>query len=1149
MEKKKEGGFWSPKITRIMKITLVFTLLCALHISATTYAQTTHLSVDVRNGTFYDVVKQIEKQSEYLFFYDSEEVPDGLPVNISETGKVITVILDELAGKHHLSYTINNRHIFITKAKAGQQAGKKITGVVKDQTGEPLVGVNVVEKGTTNGTMTDADGVFSLTVQDNALLQISYIGYQVVEQKTSGKTRFDIRLAEDSQALDEVVVVGYGTQKKINLTGAVARITPEEVENRPITNVVQALQGVSPGLNISTSRKFGGEAGSPMEMNIRGTGSLTEGSGAPYVLVDGVPMDLSLVNPTDIENISVLKDAASAAIYGARAAYGVILVTTKKGKKGDKYTISYNTNIGWKTPTTLPRTANSVQYATAVNQSCLNSSLSPMFSDETMEKMRQYMANPGSLPGIMPEPNDPTRWGQYDQTYANTDWYDVYFKDWAFQQTHDISLNGSTDKSAFYVGLGYLDTNGQLNFCDENYKRYNVTVNNDVQLTSFLKMKLNTKFIRSDKRSPIGYGGYDRTVLYHMFSRAYPTLPVYDPNGNFTESCSVAQIMKEGGSEKVTTNSVYVTPSFELTLTDDWKVNGDFTYNYDGFKRMTHFAKVNVGEVNGKGKYLHHANNFNQVEEEQHSTSYMTGNLYTNYVKSIEKHTLSAMVGGQFEYNNYGKLLGKKRDLITDKVPAIGTATGVTTLSDEMYEWSTLGAFLRLGYTYDDKYMVEFNGRYDGSSRFRRGKRWGFFPSVSAGYTLSREKYWEPLLDYVNMMKIRASYGSLGNQEVPNYLHVETLPIKTNLNFPIGGIRPVYTQAPDLVSWNLTWEESRTVNIGADLGFLSNRLTATFDWYNRETVNMFGPSEALPAVLGKNPPKKNNASIGTKGFELTLTWKGRVNDDFNYSVTGLLSDNKTTVLKYNNPTRLLSNGKDVFYEGQSLGEIWGYETDGFFRDDADVKGSAGQSALYAKWSAGDIKYKDLNGDKKIDWGDGTADNPGDKKIIGNSTPRFLYGLNLSANYKDFDFSMFWQGVGKRDVFIGSTSYFGFQNNKFFTNVYEHNLDYWTEENTGAFFAKPYATGEVDKNQQIQSRFLQNAAYLRLKNLQIGYSLPRALLQKVKIDRLRFYVSGENLLTFTKLVDGIDPECTEGEWGDAKSYPASLVCSFGLNLTF
>ena len=1099
-------------------------------LTTSVFAQVT---VNVKQQTIKQALRSIEKVTDYRFFY-SNQLPDlDKKVTFEVNNQSIEATMSKLLSGTGLVYEKkedNQIYLGIKESKSGQKENKKITGTIVDDKGEPVIGANVSIKGSTVGTITDIDGNFSLDAMSGATLLISYIGYETQEITVSNQSVYNIKLSEDTQALDEVVVVGYGTQKKINLTGAVATVTPEDIQSRPITNVTQALQGVTPGLNITSSSKFGGEVGSPMDMNIRGVGSLTEGSGKPYVLVDGVPMELDLVNPNDIENISILKDASSAAIYGARAAYGVILVTTKSGSKDEKFTISYNANFGWKTPTMLQKTVNSLDFVTAMNDACDNAGVTHLYTDEMVELVKKNIASGNRMDGVIPDRSNPTQWGQNGDTYANTDWTDVYFKNWAFQNSHDVSITGRTGKSSYYAGLGYMKQEGQLNFFDENYRRYNVTVNNSTKLTPWLTFKLNSKFARSDRDLPVGYSGYDRTVNYHMIARAYPTLPVRNPNGGFMESNSVVQILQEGGSEKQETTTAYITPSFEINVLDGLKVNGDFTYNYVGYNRDTHFAKVYVQDVKPTESHYHHANNFNQIEEEQRTDTYTTGNLYANYQKAFGKHSLDALVGGQLEYFKRKGLKGSKRDLITDNVPSIGTATGLTNLSDEISEWSTVGSFVRLNYSFDDRYMFSFNGRYDGSSRFREGKRFGFFPSFSAAYNMHREKYWEPIAPIVNTFKLRASYGTLGNQEVPNYLFYETIPIKTNL-----------------VSWDLTWEESRTLNIGADMSFLDNRLSATVEWYSRETVNMFGPSEALPAVLGKDAPKKNNASLRTNGFELTLNWKHRVNKDFSYSITGTLADAQTEVTKYNNPTGIISD--KTYFKGQKLGDIWGYVTDGFFTSEEDVKKSPDQSAIHAKWNPGDMKYIDLNKDGKIDWGDNTINNPGDKKVLGNNTPRFLYGLMFAGQYKDFDFSVFFQGVGKRDVFIGSTTYFGFQGNKYFDNVHEHNMDYWREDNKDAFFARPYSTGEVSKNQQVQSRFIQNGAYLRLKNLQLGYTLPSELLQGVGIDKLRFYFSGENLLTFTKLMDGVDPEGTSGAWGDAKSYPLSLVCSFGVNLTF
>ena len=723
--------------------------------------QVIKLSSKMQDVTVQEVLASVEQQTDYHFTYNPMQIGADRRVTIDLNNKSVTEILDELFLGKKVQYVVegNNIVLFADNKKAEvkdivQQKSKIVTGTVLDVTGMPVIGANVTVKGTTQGTITDMDGKFSLEVVEGDILQVTYIGFANQEVKVGTQTNLSVTLKEDAEALDELVVVGYGTQKKVNLTGAVASISSEEIQSRPITNVTQALQGITPGLNITASNTYGGEVGSPMDMNIRGIGSLTEGSGKPYVLVDGVPMDLSLVNPNDIENISVLKDAASAAIYGARAAYGVILVTTKSGSKGEKFQISYNANFGWKTPTMLQKTSNALDYANAVNESCRNSGISPLYSDEVVELIKQNIASGGTMAGILPDPTSPNKFGEYDQTYANTDWTKVYYKDWAFQNSHDISISGATDKSNYYAGLGYTSQDGQLNFFDENYKRYNVTVNNSTQLTKWLKFKLNSKFAYSKKNVPVGYGGTDRTVNYHMMARAYPTLPVYNPNGDFTESCNVAQILSEGGSEKESTTTVYITPSFEINVLDDLKINGDFTYNYVGSDRDTHFAKVNVGNVDGTTTHLHHANNFNKIEEEQSSVTYTTGNIYASYAKDFNKHHIDALVGGQIEYNSTKNLIGSKRDLITDEVPSIGTATGLTDLRDEMSEWSTLGSFIRLNYSFDDRYMLSFNGRYDGSSRFRSGKQWGFSP-LSQVHIICIEKNFGNLY---HLMLIRLNY-------------------------------------------------------------------------------------------------------------------------------------------------------------------------------------------------------------------------------------------------------------------------------------------------------------------------------------------------------------------------------------------------------
>lgn len=1114
-----------------------------------TYAQTTTVSLHVENQTVGDVLQQIENKTEFSFFYNNRHVDLNRQVSISMNETNIFKILDAVFDGTDVVYQVVDNRIVLSKRNETlplvQQSGKKITGTVLDATGMPVIGANVMVKGTTNGTITDMDGKFTLEVDNNATLVVSYIGFSDQEIKVGNQTSLSVTLKEDAEALDELVVVGYGTQKKVNLTGAVASISSEEIESRPISNIAQALQGVSPGLNISSSASRGGEAGVGMDINIRGVGTLTSGGGTPYILVDGIPMDLNNVNPEDVVNISVLKDASSAAIYGARAAYGVILITTRRGEKNEKFRFSYSTNLAWNSPTTLPKLANSLDFANAMNEACNNSGISPIFPESSIEKIKEYQATGGKSPGVGPQPNNPDRWDDWDLTYGNTDWYDVYYKDQAFQQKHDFTFSGGGKKNSVYVGLGLLNTDGQLAFGDDNYKRYNITINNDAEITDWLKFKLNAKFTQGKKNTPIGYEGADRGVLYHMFSRCWPTLPVYSPNGTFTEGTNMVPIMENGGNSESRTSNIWITPGLEVKLLDSWMLNMDFTYNYASEQTKTQYKKVYIYGTDGITKYLHHANNFSQLNKTMSEKEFITGNVYSTYEKTFNSHYLKLLVGSQIEYNKGHTINGWKRDLLTDDLSSVSIATGDKDFGDAYDEWATVGFFARFNYSFKDKYLVELNGRYDGSSRFRTGKQWGFFPSVSVGYTISNEDYWSELSDIVNSLKIRASYGTLGNQNVPNYLHLATLPINTQLNWIMNGERPIYVGAPGLISRNLTWETAKSFNIGTDFAVLDNRLSASFDYFIRKTIDMFGPGEAKPSILGTAVPQENNASLKTQGFELSINWRHAVNKDFDYQIQGTLSDNRTKVTEYNNPTQYLG----TYYEGQEIGEIWGYETAGFFTSDEEVKNWADQSDIYSKWGKGDIKYVDLNHDGKINWGEDTKKNSGDKKVIGNSTPRFLFGLNTTIRYKDFDFGMLWQGVAKRDVALGSTLFWGFQQNKFFSNAFEHTLDYWKEDNQNAYYPRPYMSGENTKNQQIQTKYLQNAAYVRLKNLQIGYNVPTTFTNKIKLDRLRIYLSGENLLTFSPLISGIDPEATGGVYGDGKNYPLSRVISVGLNVVF
>ena len=1028
----------------------------------------------------------------------------------------------------------------------GNQVGQEV--VVKGQarageTGEPMPGVNILVKGTVNGTVTDFQGRYAISVLgSDPVLVFSFIGYVSQEVAVNGRETIDVSMTEDIKSLEQVVVVGYGTQKKVNLTGAVTQITSDKLESRNVTNIDQALQGIAPGLNITTNANQGGQPNAPMGINIRGVGSLSGGS--PYVLVDGSPMDLNMVNPADVESISILKDAASTAIYGSRAAYGVILITTKSGKNNEKIRTTYTNSFIMSQPTYLPGFVNSLRFANTINEAANNSGQNNIFSDETIERIKQYQADPFNTPSMVADPKDPNGWGYWNLGHANTDWYDVLYKDWSYAQRHNLGVSGGSKNANYYLGLGWVGEDGKFNYADERYERFNLTSNVSLQVSERIKVVLKAKFNRSYQKYFKSQHESDRETFFTMMGLSWPTDPVYTPNGDFAMDKNQPPVLQNGGSDQQYTSDVWLSPSIEVKLTDNWRINADLSYNFNGYKRGDHRAVIWGLATDGVTPIRHYSQNWNRMSQVVTHNEYMTANIFSNFSKQINQHYFGLLVGGQSELSNNMMLSGWRRDLVTEGVPAISTAIGDKEVDDNMSHWSTLGTFMRVSYNFNEKYLLEINGRYDGSSRFQRGRRWGFFPSASVGYNISQEDFWQPLENTVTNLKIRASYGSLGNQNVANYLHEETIPIQTNLAWIMDGKRPVYSTIPSNRSTGLTWETSKSVNAGFDADLFNGKLSTTFDWFKRSTENMFGPGETLPALYGAAVPLKNNATLETKGVELSVTWRQVVNDDLRFDLGMIYSDNKSIVTEYNNPTSYIHD----FYPGKTYGEIWGLTTEGLFQSDAEATEWVNQSQYYSRWGAGDVKYSDLNDDGKITTGNQTLANPGDLKVIGNTQPRHMFGLTANVNFRAFDFTMFWQGVGQRNVWMPNQNFFGFRSSWTATTVAAHALDYWSPENPDAYFARPYLTAENNKNQQLQSRYLQDASYIRLKNLQIGYSLPDRFISKLRLEKLRVYVGGENLLTASKMI-AFDPEANVRANGANLVYPLSKSLSTGLNLTF
>jgi len=1032
-----------------------------------------------------------------------------------------------------------------------------IRGTVSDsQTGEGMPGVNIIVKGTNMGSVSDVDGKFSLSVPDrNATLVFSFIGYVTKEVPLEGRTQIDVSLAGEVKGLDEVVVIGYGTQKKINLTGSVDAVSGDKLQNRAAAKIADLIKGTSPNLQINMDL-HGGEPGAESSWNIRGMGSI-QGSASPLVLVDGVEMNIGNVDPESIESFSVLKDASASAIYGSRAPFGVILITTKQGKKGERIRIQYNNNLSVNSPIKYPSLVDALTWATAFNQANANAGLSPLFPAEQIERIKGYMA--GTYPYEYDPDNPPTSiWQGRTKGNANNDWPQIMMKDYSFSQKHNINVSGGDEKTQYYVSGGVLDQEGFMNYTKDTYKRYNFLTNFSSQITDWLRFNSSLKYANSNTDYPDGYTTVGREHLMIAFIQFAPVMPMYNING--TIQAPFVRLLQDSGRDKAETNDFFITLGTELEPVKGWKTNVTYNHNIIGLRRSDNPKPVWVELANGTygniGKpATGYTSNFA-------NTKYTLYNVLTSYEKQIGGHYFKVLAGYEQEERFYSNLQATGTNLITTEVPSLSTSLGDKTVTDELWHWATQGIFGRFNYNFREKYLLEFSARYNGSSRFAKESRWGFFPSASVGYNISKEEFWLPLEPYINLLKIRGSYGSLGNQNVSNYLYLSRIPVYSELYWIIGGERPPYATVPGLISDDLTWETITTLNLGIDAGFFDQRLELVFDWYERITTDMLGPSETLPYLLGASTPTKNNAELSTKGFELVLKWKDEISTDFSYNAQISIGDNKSKILKYKNDKGLIN----TWYDGKEVGEIWGYETDRIIQEEGEDMPD--QSYFYATWRPGDIVYKDLNDDGKVDPGLSTLDDHGDLKVIGNTTPRFNIGIGAGFNWKGFDFNMLWQGLGKRDYVPDNYAmiYWGLNTAYGNSAVYKNSLslDYWRPAdetnifgpNTDAYFPKPYFTSQTIKNRQTQSRYLLNAAYLRLKNIQVGYTIPQRISNRLFLHQARIYISAENLLTLSPLPENMEPEtviASTPQYGGYNTagviYPISRNLSLGLNLTF
>ena len=1075
-----------------------------------------------------------------------------------------------------------------------------VKGSVVDENGEPIIGASVQEVGTTRGTTTNVKGEFSLKAGVGAKLQISYVGYKTENVKAADGMK--VKMVTDNALLDEVVVVGYGQQKKVNLTGAVSNVDLEKtLTARPEQDVTKALQGAIPGLTILTTS---GDINEEATMKIRGIGSLN-GTGSPLIVVDGVPTEnLSMVNGNDIASISVLKDAASSSIYGSRAAFGVILITTKQAKKGDRVSVNYTANFAWDKATYLPDypdvpTQLEAALRAKARQGSGSVELFGMYFDQLLPYAKKWKEqNSGKIGyGEMRPYVDDNNVGDYrfignqPMYYADFDIQDIWYSNAAPSQSHNVTMSGSSGRTRFFTSFGYNAKEDIMKFNPGQRKRYNATVNLQTDITDWLTAGTRINYSRRH---------FSRADTWNnMYQYIWRWGSFFIPSGTINGEDFRVVAMQKQAARKVTAFDQFKLNAFlKANITKELTVNADFTWQVDDFNSKSTDNSVYGMNWSGTSPQWIVGQSSTCTWRDNSKRETWTANFYVNYAKSInEAHNFNVMAGVNGENMTYDYFYAQRPELYSLDYPELNLTYGDRTkwqINASTKDRASAGYFGRINYDYKGIYLLELNGRYDGSSRFPEGDKWAFFPSASAGYRFSQEAYWDGLRDKVSNGKLRFSYGEIGNEDVgldwPYVASISTISTGYVNWLNSSNSKVNEFDMPDWVSSSLTWERIKTIDVGLDLGILNDQITVGFDWFQRTTNDMFAPGKALPPSVGASTPTTNSGSLRTRGWELNINWRKQINKDLGLYANFSIGDSKSVVTKWDNDKNIGHPLDRAYaYEGEVWGDIWGFETERYFTEADFVGKNADGSWIYAPgvadqtglqtqtfvYGPGDIKFKDLNGDGKIDGGKGTEEDHGDLKVIGNCLPRYEYSFHIGGTYKGFDLDLFFQGVGKRDMWTQSAFVFpemreadlAIYANQTSYNIYdpENGIVNISESNKFPclFPGNEYAgnvTGVAGEggchNYYPQTKYLVDMSYLRLKNVTLGYTLPEELTKKAFIQKLRVYASCSNLFLLHKGSGDlpIDPEMNAGQgalgygtWG--RTYPITKSWSFGLQVTF
>lgn len=1118
MKKKSTKGSIYPFLNinslRKMKLIVSLILLSLFQLSAIeSYAQNAKINLSLKNVSLNEAIKLIEDQTDFVFFYNNAEIDLTRKVNADISNGNIKEFLNEVLGNYN--YRIENKKIVLTPKETQQL--KKINGTITDASGVPIIGANVVVKGSTTGTVTDIDGNFSLEVSQGSSLEISYIGYLKKEIIVNDKNSYLVQLTEDSKALDEVVVVGYGTEKKVNVIGSIAQIGSDRLENRSTPQLSNALTGQMSGVTVI--QRSGRPGDSSGQIRVRGVGSFGATPDA-LVLVDGLPGSLNDINPEDVESISVLKDASTAAIYGARAANGVVLVTTKGGKEG-KLIISYNGYVGTNIATELPEFVNSWEYATLMNEA----EGREIYSTSDIQKFKD-----GSDP----------------DNYSNSNYLKEILSKNGFQTGHDLSLNGGTSSNRYLMSFGYLNQNGLVE--KNNYERFNARINLATDILSNLTVTTRLSGVYSTVNEPSVPGGPDVNDVTGIIQKAVRFPGLYATkllNGNYGPGAKLQGNPKSW----VESASFFQNPSFKLNANlrldysplKDIKLSviGGFNYQNDELKRFRSTLKLDGDRTLGPSS----------LTQEMLKTIYKTFQSTAEFNKSFNTHNLGILAGYSWEDQSYRNLSGSRDKFPGNDLPYMNAGSPDNQKADGGgYEWAIQSLFGRVKYNYNERYLFESTLRYDGSSRFPTKEKYGIFPSLAAGWRLSEERFIKDneKLTWITNLKIKASAGILGNQNIGNYPYQTVFVL--GQNYPFG---ENYSQGAAITTATdptIKWEETRTVDGGFEALFWNGLLSTNVSYFYRKTYDiLYKPSGSISSILGQNISEMNTGELENRGWEFEFGHRNKIGGvSYTLNANFSIINNKVLNLGLGNVEQLngmVGNGSNLFI-GCPMELYYGYKTDGVFLDQADIDSWYNQKKVTPSAKPGDIRYKDISGPDGVP--DGVIDPNYDRVPLGSRIPKYTFGLNLGIDYKGFDFQAQFQGVAGVKGLLNEYSGFAFwsegniqrwqADGRFSPNNPQRYPDYPRLENLG---------NVVGPNTQTSDFWILDASYVRLKNIQIGYTIPIITIKKIGLSQLRFYVSSENPLCWNKYREGWDPEINS----NGSFYPILTTYTFGVNLKF